>query len=100
MEATLKDAKINPRTAKAALTRCSKSLNNLMAGKRPETEVRETLYKYQECFGYLAKLLEDYVKLIEDDARFEEKEAWLNECQEAFMETEFNTKIYSEANFF
>jgi len=69
-----------------------------MAGKRPETEVRETLYKYQECFGHLVNLHEDYVKLIEDDAHFEE-EAWLNECKETFMETEFNTKLYLEANF-
>lgn len=56
MEATLKEAKINQRTATVALTRRVKVVNNLIAGKRSESEVREILIKYQESFEHLVKV--------------------------------------------
>ena len=97
-EARKKEAKINRRTAKAALTRCGKTVNNLLSGKRPESEVKESLTKYQESFGHLVELHEQYVKLIEDDNEFEMEEEWLGQCQESFMEIEYHAKVYIEGN--
>ena len=37
---------------------------------------------------------EAYTALIDDDHEFEEEEAWLGECQENFMETEYRAKVY------
>lgn len=98
MEELLKEAKINRRTGKAALTRHGKALNNLIEGKRPESEVRDLLIKYQECFERLVELHEQYVKLIDDDNEFETEEGWLAQCQETFMQIEYNAKVYIETN--
>ena len=95
-EARKKEAKINQRTAKAALTRCGKTVNNFLSGNRPESEVKESLAKYQESFGRLVELHEQYVKLIEDDNEFEKEEEWLGQCQERFMEIEYLAKVYIE----
>ena len=37
---------------------------------------------------------ENYSKLIEDDEKFEVQERWMEECQEMFMDTEIQAKIY------
>ena len=95
-EARKKEAKINRRTAKAALTRCGKTVKNLLSGNRPESEVKDSLAKYQESFRGLVELHEQYVKLIEDDNEFELEEEWLGQCQERFMEIEYLAKVYIE----
>ena len=95
-EARKKEAKINRRTAKAALTRCGKTVNKLLSGNQPESEVKDSLAKYQESFGRLVELHEQYVKLIEDDNEFEMEEEWLGQCQERFMEIEYLAKVYIE----
>lgn len=92
----LKDAKINRRTQKAALTRSGKALNNLIDGQRPAKEVSDYLTKYQACYERLVEVHEEYVKLIEDDEQFENEEEWLTECQENFMQLELNAKVYVE----
>ena len=81
-EVIKREAKINRRTAKAALTRCGKTVSNLISGKRPESEVKISLAKYQENFEHLVELHEQYVKLIEDDNEFDKEEEWLGQCQE------------------
>ena len=45
LETTKKTAKISRRTAKAALTRSGKLVNNIIEGKCPKHEVREMLDK-------------------------------------------------------
>ena len=97
-EAIKREAKINRRTAKAALTRCGKTVSNLISGKRPESEVKISLAKYQENFEHLVELHEQFVKLIEDDNEFDMEEEWLGQCQESFMEIEFAAKVYIEEN--
>ena len=94
-EAREKEVKINRRTAKAALTRCGKTVNKLLSGKPPESEVKESLTKYQESFGQLVELHEQHVKLIEDDNEVEMEEEWLGQCQDSFMEIEYHAKGYN-----
>ena len=36
----------------------------------------------------------NYSKLIEDDKEFEVQERWMEECQEMFMDTKNQPKIY------
>ena len=82
------------RTAKAALTRSGKLVNNLIEGKRPKHEVREMLDKLQNSFNELVIKHEAYMALIDDDHEFEEEEAWLGECQENLMLIEYQAKVY------
>lgn len=93
-ETRKKTAKISRRTAKAALTRSGKLVNNLIGGKRPKHEVREMLDKLQNSFKELVMKHEAYTVLIDDDHEFEEEETWLGECQENFMEIEYQAKVY------
>ena len=94
LETTKKTAKISRRTAKAALTRSGKLVNNLIEGKCPKHEVREMLDKLQNSFNELVIKHEAYTALIDDDHEFEEGEAWLGECHENFMEIEYQAKVY------
>ena len=93
LETTKKTAKISRRTAKAALTRSGKLVNNLKGGRRL-LEVREMLDKLQNSFKELVMKHEAYTALIDDGHEFEEEETWLGECQENFMEIEYQAKVY------
>ena len=96
LETRKKTAKISRRTVKAALTGSGKLVNNLIEGKRPKHEVREMLDydKLQNSFNELVIKHKAYTALIDGDHEFEEEEAWLGECQENFMETEYRAKVY------
>ena len=74
LETTKEKAKISRRTAKAALTRSGKLVNNLIEGKRPKHEVREILDKLQNDFSELVIKHEAYTALVDDDHEFEEEE--------------------------
>jgi len=49
----LKEAKIARRNAKAAFTRTTKSFRYLIEKERPETEVRDALFKVQGAYETL-----------------------------------------------
>ena len=56
-------------------------------------EVKQSLIiKLQEAYEKLITKHEELTKLIEDDAEFETEEAWLADCQEAFMNFEIQGK--------
>ena len=76
-EEEAKAARINRRTAKATLTRAGKSLNVVIEGKRPETEVRDALLKVQQSYDELVEKHDAYARFIEDDTEFETEEGWL-----------------------
>ncbi|CAB4043536.1 Hypothetical predicted protein, partial [Paramuricea clavata] len=59
---------------------------------RPAEEVKQSLTKLQEAYEKWITEHEELTKLIEDDAEFETEEAWLAECQEAFMNFEIEGK--------
>ena len=99
VDANLKSAKVNRRTAKAALTRAGKALNHLIVGKRPREEVRESLLVYKRTFEILVSKHEEYTSLIENDDEFETQEHWLDACQEIFMNLESEAKLYYETQF-
>ena len=65
LEAAKKTAKISRRTAKSALTRSGKLVNNLIEGKRPKQEVREMLDKLQANFNELVTKHKAYTAVIE-----------------------------------
>ena len=93
-DVALKNAKLDRRTAKSALTRCKKTLSKQIEIKRPGPEVRDALTKLQNAFDDLVVKHENYSKLIEDDEEFEVQEGWMEKCQETFMEMEIKAKIY------
>ena len=93
-EDVIKSAKLDRRTAKATLTRCRKALSKQIEIKRPGIEVKDALNNLQNAFDDLVVKHENYSKLIEDDEEFEVQERWMEECQENFMDTEIQAKIY------
>ena len=93
-EDAIKSAKLDRRTAKATLTRCRKALSKRIELKRPGIEVKDALNSLQNAFHDLVVKHESYSKLIEDDEEFEVQERWMEECQELFMDTEIQAKIY------
>ena len=93
-DVALKNAKLDRRTAKSALTRCKKTLSKQIEIKRPGPEVRDALTKLQNAFDDLVVKHENYSKLIEDDEEFEVQEGWMEKCQETFMEMQIKAKIY------
>ncbi|KAK3736377.1 hypothetical protein QZH41_006148 [Actinostola sp. cb2023] len=96
-EASLKQAKINRRTAKSAFTRASKALVKNVETKRPPDEVRQALVKLQGAYESLVVKHDEFTKLIDDDEQYETEEQWLAECQEAFMSLEVNAKLFIES---
>ena len=63
----MKEAKINRRTAKAALTRAGKSLTHLINGERPQEEVSQSLLIYRQAYENLVSKHDEYTSLIEND---------------------------------
>lgn len=97
MEQSMKDARVNRRTAKGALTRAGKLLTVVVEGKRPKQEVRDALTKVQQAFEDLVVKHDIYTKFIEEDEVYEQEEGWLGECQETFMALEINAKLYMDS---
>ena len=93
----MKQAKINRRTAKAALTRAGKSLTHLINGERPQEEVSQSLLVYRQAYENLVSKHDEYSSLIENDEEFAEQESWLEECQGNFLSLETESKTYIES---
>ena len=93
----MKQAKINRRTAKAALTRAGKSLTHLINGERPQEEVSQSLLVYRQAYENLVSKHDEYTSLIENDEEFAEQESWLEECQGNFLTLETESKTYIES---
>ena len=96
-EEELKEAKKIRRNAKAALPRCGNWLNNVIEVKRPGSEVRDALDKVENAYNELVVKHEDYMKLIDDDTKFEEAETWMEDCQGSFMNYVMRAKTYFES---
>ena len=96
MEAALKQAKIDRQTAKSAFTRAGKAVVHDVDHNRPSVEVREAIDKFKGAYEVLIEKHEDYKKLIEDDAVYENEEKWMNECQETFLRLEVDAKMFIE----
>ena len=96
-DGAMKQAKINRRTAKAALTRAGKCLTHLINGERPQEEVSQSLLIYRQAYENLVSKHDEYTSLIENDEEFAEQEFWLEECQENFMSLESKSKVYMES---
>ena len=97
VDARLKNAKMNRRTSKAALTRAGKAVNHLIDAGRPREEVSQSLLFYKQTYDNLVVKHEEYASLIENDEAFTVEEHWLEECQEAFMNLETKAKLYIES---
>ena len=89
-----KRAKLERRTAKAALTRAGNWLNNLIESERLASEEDNALDQVKECFKNLVVKHESYTQLIENYEDFEVEEKWLGECQNYFMGLEGNAHNY------
>lgn len=81
------EAKLKRRNAKAALTRTGNALVYLVEKKRPGTEVRAQMEKFQKSFGELEIHHSNYTELIEDEKAFEQEEEYLKSAQDFFLET-------------
>ena len=97
VDARLKNAKMNRRTSKAALTRAGKAVNHLIDAGRPREEVSQSLLLYKQTYDKLVVKHEEYASLIENDEAFTVEEHWLEECQETFMNLETKAKLYIES---
>ena len=64
---------------------------------RPAVEVREAIDKLKGAYEILIEKHEDYTKLIEDDAVYENEEEWMTECQERFLRLEVDAKMFIES---
>ena len=80
-----KKAKLERRTAKAAITRAGNWLKNLVESERLGLEVNEALEKVNRAFDILVLKYESYTQLIEDDDVFEVDEKWMANCQNNLM---------------
>ena len=96
MEAALKQAKIDCRTAKSAFTRAGKAVVHDVEPNWPAVEVREAIDKFKGAYEVLIEKHENYTKLIEDDAVYENEEKWMNECQETILRLEVDAKMFIE----
>ena len=96
-EELLKEGKKARRNAKGTLTRTGNWLTSLGEAKRPEAEVRDALAKIEASYNELVIKHDDYVKLIDDDALFEEAENWMDECQGSYMNYVMRAKLYLES---
>lgn len=96
-DGTMKQAKINRRTAKAALTRAGKSLTHLINEERLQEEVSQSLLVYRQAYENLVLKHDEYGSLIENGDDCAEQESWLEECQENFMSLETKSKMYIES---
>ena len=96
-EDELKGAKKTQRNAKSTFTRCGNWLTNIVEVKRPESEVRDALSKVEEAYNDLVVKHENYTTLIDDDAKFEEAEIWMNGCQGSFMNYVMQAKMYLDS---
>jgi hypothetical protein len=92
----LKAAKIQRRSAKAALTRLGKALNHLCENERPAEEVSDYLIKVEQAFDNVVSKHELYANLIDQDEQFEQEEQWLDECQTFFLKLDIDAKCYIE----
>ncbi|CAB4024538.1 Hypothetical predicted protein [Paramuricea clavata] len=92
----LKAAKIQRRSAKAALTRLGKALNHLCENERPAEEVGNYLIKVEQAFDNVVSKHELYAILIDQDEQFEQEEQWLDECQTFFLKLDIDAKCYIE----
>ena len=91
----MEEAKIKRRTAKAALTRQGKALRKKLSDHRPISETSEALKSVKAAFEDLVVKHEAYTQLIVEDEAFEQEEAWLEECQDFFLEIEMQAVDYA-----
>ena len=94
-EAAMEEATIKRRTAKAALTRQGKALREKLSDHRPTSEILEALHSVKAAFEDLVVKHETYTQLIVEDEAFEQEEAWLEECQDFFLEIEMKAVDYA-----
>ena len=90
----LSEAKLRRRTAKAALTRISKTLTIKLQNDRPPGEITEALQKVKQAYNDLVVKHEEYAQNIENDEEFETEEKWLEESQDAYLQLECTTNDY------
>ncbi|CAB3987123.1 Hypothetical predicted protein, partial [Paramuricea clavata] len=90
----LSEAKLRRRTAKAALTRISKTLRIKLQNDRPPGEITEALQKVKQAYNDLVVKHEEYAQNIENDEEFETEEKWLEESQDAYLQLECTTNDY------
>ena len=93
-EKELSESKLRRRTAKAALTRLSKTLRIKLENSRPPNEVTETFVKVKKAYDDLVDKHEEYAQKIEDDEAFEVEERWLEDSQVVYTRLEMDTNDY------
>ena len=87
-------AKIKRRTAKATLTRLSKTLRVKMEGTRPAEEITGTLQHFKEAWEDLAQKHTVYTELIDSDESFQQEEKWLETCMDDYLLLESTASDY------
>ena len=90
----LSEAKLKRRSAKALLTRSSKTLKVKLQNERSTEEVIEAFQKVKNAYDNLVVKHEEYVQHIKEDEAFQEEEIWLDESQDTYLQLEITTNDY------
>ena len=70
-------------------------LDYLLQNNRPKPEVEESLSNLEALYKKLIEKHEEYIiELVDTDEEFTAEEAWIDDCQQRFMQLRIKTKDY------
>ena len=69
-------------------------MDYLLQNNRPKSEVEESLANLEALYKNLIEKHEEYIELVDTDEEFTAEEAWIDDCQQRFMQLRIKTKDY------
>ena len=69
-------------------------MDYLLQNNRPKPEVEESLANLEALYKKLIEKHEEYIELVDTDEEFTAEEAWIDDCQQRFMQLRIKTKDY------
>ena len=86
------------RSAKCSFPRVVNGLKFLLENERPETEIEESLVNLEKSYSYLEAKHENFMILIKDDEEYDSQEAWMDECQQRFLQLKIQANDYIKSH--
>lgn len=78
---------------KSSVTRASNGLlDYLLKNDTPKQEVEESLANLEALCEKLIEKHEEFMEFVDGDEEFTAEVAWINECQQRFMQLRIKTK--------
>ena len=73
-------------------------LKFLLENERPDTEIEESLVNQEKSYSYLEAKHENFMILIKDDEEYDSQEAWMDECQQRFLQLKIQANDYIKSH--